>query len=111
MIRTLAVALATLAIGAPAHAATVAITNARVLTAGPGGEIANGTVVVRDGKIVAIGAGLAAPAGAQVIDAKGGIVAPGFVAVNSMLGAVDITQLPDDINVDNPDIGAAFDVQ
>ena len=50
-----------LAIGASAHAETVAITNARILTAGPAGEIASGTVVIKDGKIASVGAA-AAPA-------------------------------------------------
>lgn len=112
MIRSFAALLAagTLA-AAPAQAQTVAITNARILTAGPGGVIANGTVVVRDGKIVAVGANVATPAGAQVVDAKGAVLAPGFVATNSMLGAVEINALGDDLSVDTPDLGAAFDVQ
>ncbi|HEY9236442.1 MAG TPA: imidazolonepropionase, partial [Phenylobacterium sp.] len=110
--RKLAVSLAALAaaIAAPAFAQTVAITNARILTAGPAGEIAQGTVVVRDGKIVSVGAG-AAPAGAQVIDAKGGVVTPGFVAPNALLGAVEVHAVGNDLTVVNPDIGAAFDVQ
>ena len=55
--RTLSVSLAalTLAIAAPAAAETVAIVNARILTAGPAGEIANGAVVLRDGRIAAEG--------------------------------------------------------
>jgi imidazolonepropionase-like amidohydrolase len=110
MIRVLTALAAALALSAPAQAATVAITNARILTAGPAGEIANGTVVVRDGKIAAVGAGVAVPGGAQVIDAQGGVVAPGFVAVNSLLGAVELSQLPRDYSVDNPDLGAAFDI-
>lgn len=94
-----------------AEAATVAITNARILTAGPAGEVANGTVVIRDGRIVSVGAGTAAPAGAQVIDARGGVVTPGFVAANSHLGALEINSLGNDVTVRTPDIGAAFDVQ
>ena len=111
--RTLSVSLAALiaAIAAPALAQTVAITNARILTAGPAGEIANGTVVMRNGKIAAVGASAAVPAGAQIIDAKGATVAPGFVAANTLLGAVEVRSLGDDLTVNNPDIGAAFDVQ
>ena len=73
--RRLTALLATVAIAAAgsAQAATVAIVNARILNPGAA-EIANGTVVVRDGKIAAVGAGVAPPAGAQVVDAKGGIV-------------------------------------
>lgn len=112
MIRRLATLLAATALVAAsgAQAATVAIVNARILNPGSA-EIASGTVIVRDGKIVALGAGVSAPAGAQVVDAKGGVLTPGFVAVNSMLGAVEISSLGDDVDVSTPDIGAAFDVQ
>jgi len=106
-----ACAVAALAFGAAAKADTVAITNARILTAGPAGEIASGTVVFKDGKITAVGASVAAPAGARVIDAHGGVVAPGFFATGSMLGEVEVGSLGNDLQVDNPDIGAAFDVQ
>ncbi|MBL8555064.1 MAG: amidohydrolase family protein, partial [Phenylobacterium sp.] len=57
------------------------------------------------------GAGVAAPAGAQVVDAKGGVVTPGFVAANSHLGALEISALGNDVSVRTRDIGAAFDVQ
>lgn len=112
MIRRLATLLAATALVAAsgAQAATIAIVNARILNPGAA-EIPSGTVVVRDGKIVAVGASVPTPAGAQVVDAKGGVLTPGFVAVNSMLGAVEISALGDDVDVKTPDIGAAFDVQ
>jgi len=96
---------------APAGAATIAVTNARVMTAGPAGEIAAGTVLVRDGKIVAVGPSVAVPAGAEVVDAKGAVVTPGFVAANSLLGAVEIGMLGTEASVDNPELSAAFDIQ
>src|SRR3954465_8941449 len=105
-----AAALAALTLGLPAHAETVAITNARILTAGPAGEIASGTVVIKDGKIASVGAA-AAPAGARVIDAQGGVVAPGFFATGTELGLVEVGSLGNDATVNNPDLGAAFDVQ
>jgi len=111
--RTLSVSLAALtltALATPVLAQTLAITNARILTAGPAGEIAQGTVVVRDGKIASVGAG-GPPAGLRVIDAKGGTVTPGLVAANTLLGAVEVRSLGDDLTVNNPAIGAAFDVQ
>jgi len=94
-----------------ARAETVAITHARILTAGPAGEIADGTVVIRDGKIAAVGANAAVPAGARVVDGTGRTVAPGFFATNSSLGSVEINSLGNDLSVDNPEIGAAFDIQ
>lgn len=112
MRRPAAALAALLALGATsAQAATVAITNARILTAGPQGEIAQGTVVVRDGKIAAVGPSVAVPAGAQVVDAKGAVVAPGFVAANSLLGAIEIGQMRSEATVDNPELSAAFDIQ
>lgn len=104
-------AAAVLAFAAPAAAETVAVTNARVLTMGPQGEIKNGTVVIRDGKIAAVGANVAVPAGARVIDAAGKIVTPGFVIADSYLGAHEITSLGDDLSPNTPGLTAAFDVQ
>lgn len=112
MIRRLAGLLAATALvsASGAQAATLAIVNARILNPGAA-EIPNGTVVVRDGKIVSVGANVAAPAGAQVVDAKGGVLTPGFVAVNSLLGAVEVSAVGDDVDVNTSDLGAAFDVQ
>jgi imidazolonepropionase-like amidohydrolase len=107
----LAALLAASAVPQAVQAETVAITHARILTAAAAGEIADGTVVIRDGKIVSVGAGVAVPAGARVIDAAGGVVAPGFFATNSALGSVEVQSLGSDLSVDNPAIGAAFDIQ
>ena len=71
-------------------AATVAITGGTVATAVGEGVITNGTVIVRDGRIVAVGQGLAVPAGAIVIDATGKFVTPGLIAAMSTLGIVEI---------------------
>jgi imidazolonepropionase-like amidohydrolase len=94
-----------------AQAETVAITNAKILTAGPAGEIASGTVVIKDGKIAAVGANAVVPAGARVIDAHGGVVAPGFFATGSLLGETEVGSLGNDLSVNNPEIGASFDIQ
>lgn len=103
--------LAVLATASATRAETVAIAHARILTAGPAGEIADGTLVIRDGKIAAVGASAAVPAGARVIDARGATVAPGFFATNSALGSVEVNSLGSDLSVDNPEIGASFDIQ
>ncbi|MBM3818706.1 MAG: amidohydrolase family protein, partial [Acidimicrobiia bacterium] len=63
---------------APAFAQTVVITNARVID-GTGRVLERGSVVVRDGKIVSVAAGNQPAGGAQVIDAKGMTVMPGFI--------------------------------
>jgi imidazolonepropionase-like amidohydrolase len=105
-----AVSALALAGAAQAQSAAVAITNARILTAGPKGEIASGVVVVENGKIAAVGPDARVPAGAQVIDAHGAVVTPGFLALNSALGATDVAALGTDLSVNNPKLGAAFDV-
>jgi len=70
---------------------TYVIRNARIVTlAGP--EIENGTVVIRDGKIDAVGATVAVPAGAQAIDARGLIVYPGMMDAGTSLGLVEVGQ-------------------
>ena len=53
MIRRLLLLLAAFA-AAPAAAETVAIVNARILTMGPAGEIASGTVLIDGGRIRAV---------------------------------------------------------
>ncbi|HEX7283500.1 MAG TPA: amidohydrolase family protein [Vicinamibacterales bacterium] len=62
-----------------------AITNARIypISSAP---IDKGTIVIRGNRIESIGANVAVPAGAQVIDAKGGEVYPGFIDARTSLG-------------------------
>ena len=73
----------------PAMAQTVAITGGTVAIGDGSQPIERGTVVMRDGRIVAAGAGIAVPAGATVIDATGKWVAAGMVAGFTNLGLVD----------------------
>jgi imidazolonepropionase-like amidohydrolase len=98
------------AIVAPARAQTVAITGGTVYpVSGP--AIQNGTVLMRDGKIVAVGADVAVPAGAQRIDASGKIVTPGFIDASTTLGLVEIGGEPEtrDANAKGTDaIAASF---
>ena len=74
---------------AVASAETVAITGGTVYpVSGP--RIPNGTVVIRDGRIVAVGANVAIPAGARRIDARGKIVTPGLINAQTQLGLVEV---------------------
>ena len=66
----------------PPAAKLVAITNATILTASHG-TIEKGTIIIRDGKIAAVGADVAVPAGAQIIDATGKFVTPGIIDAHS----------------------------
>jgi len=69
----------------------VAITNATIMTAS-NGTIPKGTIVIRDGKIAAVGANVAVPAGAQVIDGNGKFVIPGIVDAHSHSAAEAINE-------------------
>ena len=75
----------------PAAAQTYAIVNGTVALGDGSEPIPNGTVVIRDGRIVAAGAmRMKLPAGTQVIDANGKWVTPGIVAGFSRLGLADV---------------------
>jgi imidazolonepropionase-like amidohydrolase len=70
-------------------AQTVAITGGKVYpVSGP--VIENGTVLVRDGKIVAVGANVAVPNDATRIDATGKWVTPGLINALTSLGVAEI---------------------
>ena len=90
---------------------TYAITHAKIFTLA-GSAIEDGTVVFRDGKITAVGAGIEIPAGAQVTDAKGLQVYPGiFDSITQMglreIGAVSATVDSTETGNYNPDVVAA----
>ena len=74
--------LPVLKVDIPPAGTLVAITNATVLTASHG-TIENGTVLIRNGKIAAVGKDIAVPAGAQVIDGNGKYVMPGIIDAHS----------------------------
>ena len=61
------------------------VTNVTILD-GEGGRIDNGQILFADGKVVQVGASVAAPAGAVVIDGHGRWVTPGIVDIHSHLG-------------------------
>lgn len=94
-------------------AQTVAIVGGRVHPA-TGAVIENGTVLVRDGRIVAVGANVAVPEGAQRIDATGKWVTPGFINPATTLGLVEIGAVADTRNAQarpgDDAVSAAFTV-
>ena len=67
------------------------ITGATLLTASRG-TIENGDILVRDGRIAAVGTGLEPPAGAVVVDAAGKYVTPGIIDAHSHLAALSINE-------------------
>ena len=76
---------------APGPRGTYAIRNARIVTVS-GAEIPRGTVVIAAGKIQAVGADVAVPAGAQAIDATGLTVYPGMMDGGTSMGLAEIPQ-------------------
>jgi imidazolonepropionase-like amidohydrolase len=74
---------------APHH--DVVIKNATVMTV-THGNIKNGSILIKDGKIAAVGETVNAPASATVIDARGKYVTPGIVDSHSHIA------LDDDVN-------------
>jgi imidazolonepropionase-like amidohydrolase len=62
-----------------------AITNAKIFPiSGP--AIDKGTILIRANRIEAVGASVTIPAGAQIVDAKGGEVYPGFIDARTSVG-------------------------
>jgi imidazolonepropionase-like amidohydrolase len=102
----------TLAFATPATAQTFAIVNG-IVAKGDGSEpIQGGTVVVRNGRVVAAGAGVRVPSGAQVVDATGKWVTPGIVSGFSRLGLseVDLSADGSEDATNNGPFSAAIDV-
>ncbi|MCO5165552.1 MAG: amidohydrolase family protein [Planctomycetes bacterium] len=69
----------------PGHDDLVAIRAGRVITVS-GEEFAPGVVIVRDGRVEAVGARVEVPRRARVIDARDGVVMPGLVSARTRLG-------------------------
>ncbi len=90
----------------PPAAKLVAIMHATILTASHG-TILDGTIIIRDGKIAQVGPKLAAPAGAQVIDATGKFVTPGIIDAHSHSSLQGINESSSSIT-SQVNIGDAF---
>lgn len=92
-------------------AITYAITHAKIFTLS-GGVIPDGTLVIKDGKIAAVGASVEAPAGAQIIDGKGLQVYPGLFDAVTQMGLSEISAVASTVDSSetgsfNPDVVAA----
>ncbi len=78
-------ALAPTLVAAPASPPAYALENARIVSmSGP--VIESGTLVMRDGRIAAVGAKVDTPADAIAINARGWTLYPGFIDAHSSLG-------------------------
>ena len=82
-----------------------ALTNARIV-AGPGKTIEKGTVLIRDGIVLQVGADVKAPPEARVWDLAGKTIYPGFIDAYSRIGLPPTLQpepLRPDVDYDDPD--------
>ncbi|ALG59589.1 MULTISPECIES: amidohydrolase family protein [Citromicrobium] len=102
---------AALALVAPAAAQDFTITNATVATGDGSEPVENATVVVRNGRIVAAGAGISVPAGGEVIDGTGKWVTPGIFSAVTDLGLSDVDGVSEsnDTAAGNSPFSAALD--
>ncbi|AEE50251.1 amidohydrolase family protein [Haliscomenobacter hydrossis] len=80
---------------------TFALTNASIQTVTKG--LVQGTLVIQNGKITALGANAAVPAGAQVIDCKGLTLYPGMIDGGTQLGLVEVSSV--DVTNDSDELG------
>jgi imidazolonepropionase-like amidohydrolase len=113
MIRlNLFIAACALCLGAAAQADTVAIVGGKVHTIGPQGTLDNATIVIEDGRIIAVGTNVSVPDGAGTIDASGKIVTPGlFTPVGYLgLGEVGLSADPVDSVQRGEQFTASFDI-
>lgn len=88
---------------------TFALTNATIQTITQGEK--TGTLLIRDGKIAAIGESVAIPQGAEVIDCKGLTIYPGMIDGGTKLGlqeiqSVELTQDFNELGEVNPQVQA-----
>ncbi len=110
------VALLMLACGLVAvksQAETIAIVGATLHTMTAEAPIENGTIVLRDGRIVGVGAGVDVPADARRIDARGRVVTPALFNPATQLGLTEVSSIDatNDTAIGSGPLGAAFDIQ
>src|SRR6185503_12936619 len=80
-------------------------------TLGTAGKIEHGTVIIKDGKIAAVGANLPVPQGAKVVDATGKMVTPGIFDPQSQFGVDEVDQVAEtqDESLTSTRYSTAFD--
>lgn len=85
---------------------TYAIRNAKIVTV-TGATIERGTIIVKNGKIESVGASVAIPKDAKVIDATGQSVYPGLIDSNTILGLTEVMSIVTGTNgtVDTTELG------
>jgi hypothetical protein len=81
-----------------AMAQQVFIKGARVHTVAPSGTLETADVRVEDGRIAEVGAGLAAPAGAEVVEANGRALTPGLFGGLTQIGIEEVSLEPSTVD-------------
>ena len=87
----------------PPSGQTVVLRGARVIDGTGGNPIDNAAIIIRDGRIVAVGpsAGTPVPAGAEVIDYSGKTIIPGLISAHAHVGIfAGLVSAPDNYNRD-----------
>ena len=84
-----AIALLSMSPRSEAQDTVTAITNAKIMTVGPLGTIDKGTILIKGGKITAVGKDVVVPPGAAIIDAAGRVVTPGLIDAHSHTAVED----------------------
>lgn len=79
--------------GAPKPASAYVIRNATIVPV-TGPRITNGSIVIQNGRIAAVGASVAMPAGATVIDGTGLFAYPGLINSGTYIGLDEIGSVP-----------------
>jgi imidazolonepropionase-like amidohydrolase len=91
-----------------AAAQTVAIVGGDVYMA-DGTPIRGGTVVIQNGRISAVGANVAIPAGARRIDARGKWVTPGLIESSTTLGITEVGSINESNDAEIRDVTSRRD--
>ncbi len=78
----------------PGYQGPFALTNAQIVVA-PGDTVNQGTVVIQDDSIAAVGPGATVPENAQTFDGEGLTVYPGFIDSGTHLGIAEVGSLPE----------------
>jgi len=97
---------------APAGSETVAIVGAKLYTMTGDAPVVDGTIIMRDGRIVAVGSRIAVPADARRIDGRDRVVTPALFNSATQLGLTEVSSVSatNDYAVSDGPLGAAFDV-
>src|SRR5215467_13626737 len=106
--------ISTLALLTPLCAQTIVIRNATIMTVTHG--TVKGSIIVKDGKIAAVGEKVMEPAGATIIDAGGQFVIPGIIDCHSHIagdggineGSVSVSSMVDIRDILDPEAIAIY---